>query len=77
MTPPRAPGSISTTVWTQAAGDGVRLARAAAADGIDDVFACGGDGTLNEVLNGLAGFAAADAPRVGQVPAGTANVLGA
>ena len=62
------------TVWTQAAGDGVRLARAAAADGIDDVFACGGDGTLNEVLNGLAGFAAADAPRVGQVPAGTANV---
>jgi len=62
------------TIWTQAPGDGVRVAREAAADGVDDIFACGGDGTLNEILNGLSGLPAHDAPRVGQVPAGTVNV---
>ena len=47
------------------------LARAAVADGQRLIFAAGGDGTLNEVANALAGTDAVLAP----LPAGTANVL--
>ncbi|MEX2152208.1 MAG: YegS/Rv2252/BmrU family lipid kinase [Gemmatimonadaceae bacterium] len=50
-------------------GDAVALARRAAADGADVVAAVGGDGTLNEVVNGLDGY---DTP-LGVVPLGTAN----
>jgi YegS/Rv2252/BmrU family lipid kinase len=42
-------------VATQAAGHAIELARAAVQDGLSAVFACGGDGTVNEVVNGLAG----------------------
>jgi diacylglycerol kinase family enzyme len=35
-------------------GDGIHLAAEAADRGTDVVIACGGDGTLNEVVNGLA-----------------------
>lgn len=55
---------------TLAAGDGRRLGRLAAAEGFDLVVAAGGDGTLNEVLNGLAGSSTALAP----LPLGTMNV---
>ena len=48
-----------------------RLARAAVANGADVVFACGGDGTINEVINGLA---LSDVP-LGILPGGTANIL--
>jgi diacylglycerol kinase (ATP) len=40
---------------TDAPGHATRLARDAAANGASAVFACGGDGTVNEVVNGLAG----------------------
>jgi diacylglycerol kinase (ATP) len=50
-------------------GDATALARKAAADGADVVAAVGGDGTLNEVINGLDGY---DTP-LGVVPLGTAN----
>jgi len=40
-------------VETRAAGDGERLARQAAAAGAPLVVAVGGDGTLNEVVNGV------------------------
>ncbi len=46
------------------------LAHQAAEDGCDVVVACGGDGTVNETVNGLAGTNAALAVVVG----GTANV---
>ena len=47
------------------------LAQAAAASGVDVVLACGGDGTLNEVINGLA---PSQVP-LGILPGGTANIL--
>jgi len=50
-------------------GDGIHLAAAAADRGTDVVVACGGDGTLNEVVNGLDGR---EIP-LGVVPLGTAN----
>ena len=51
-------------------GDATRLARQAADSGCDVAVAVGGDGTINEVVNGLAGSNTA----LGIIPAGTANV---
>jgi diacylglycerol kinase (ATP) len=54
-------------------GDAVHLARGAADKGCDVAIAVGGDGTINEVVNGLAGSDTA----LGIIPAGTANVYAA
>ncbi|HZU77984.1 MAG TPA: diacylglycerol kinase family protein [Dehalococcoidia bacterium] len=51
-------------------GHATELARAAADGGCDVVIAVGGDGTINEVINGLAGSETA----LAVIPAGTANV---
>lgn len=60
-----------TFYLTQHAGDAQRLAREAVASGCDLVVAAGGDGTINEVVNGLAGdFGQA---RLGIIPLGTGN----
>ena len=61
-------------------GHAVEIAQAAAEDGIDAVIVHGGDGTVNEVVNGVLGRPAAgpprrDAPVVGVVPGGSANVF--
>jgi YegS/Rv2252/BmrU family lipid kinase len=56
---------------TTTAGESEAMASNAAASGCDAVFACGGDGTVHETLQGLVGTAAA----LGVVPLGTANVL--
>jgi diacylglycerol kinase (ATP) len=54
------------------AGDATRYARAATNAGAELVIAAGGDGTINDVVNGM--FAArATMPRLGIVPLGTAN----
>jgi diacylglycerol kinase (ATP) len=54
---------------TWESGDAEALARQAAAAGTDVVVAIGGDGTVNEVVNGLDG---SDVP-LGIIPIGTAN----
>lgn len=46
-------------------------AREAVASGFDTIFACGGDGTLFQILQGVAGSAVA----LGIIPLGTGNVL--
>ncbi len=56
---------------THHAGHAIELAREAASDGARLVVAAGGDGTIAEVANGLAGSEA----RLGVIPLGTANVL--
>ena len=56
---------------TTTAGDAEILARAAADDGFDTVVAAGGDGTVNEVVNGIAGTKAT----LGLLPLGTMNVF--
>jgi diacylglycerol kinase family enzyme len=56
---------------TTSRGHATRLARAAARDGVDVVVVAGGDGTLNEAADGLAGTETALAP----LPAGSTNVF--
>ena len=57
--------------YTKQAGDACKIAERAAADGKPArLYACGGDGTLNEVVNGAAGH---DFLAVTNVPMGTGN----
>lgn len=56
---------------TTAAGEAQTRAADAAVRGCDAVFACGGDGTVHEVLQGVVGTASS----LGVVPLGTANAL--
>jgi diacylglycerol kinase (ATP) len=51
--------------------DAARIVREATDRGADLILVAGGDGTINEVVNGMAG---SDVP-LGILPAGTANVL--
>lgn len=55
---------------TTGPGEATRIAWAAAASGYNAVVAAGGDGTVHEVVQGLAGASTA----LGVVPAGTADV---
>ncbi len=64
-------GNDVTLVETNRRGHATRLASDAAARGVDVVVALGGDGTLNEVANGLAGTDCALAP----LPGGSTNVF--
>ena len=67
---------LGDIVVTQGRGEAERAARAAASDGYDAVLAAGGDGTVNEVVNGLlAAATAGGALPLGLVPLGTQNVL--
>lgn len=52
-------------------GDAVLAAKMASEEGFDTVVAMGGDGTLNEVVNGLAGSSV----NLGFIPLGTVNVF--
>jgi diacylglycerol kinase family enzyme len=58
-------------VETKRKGHAIELCRAAAADGFDVVVAFGGDGTVNEAANGLAGSRTVLTP----LPGGSNNVF--
>jgi diacylglycerol kinase family enzyme len=60
-----------TVAETSRRGHATRLAQGAAAEGTDVVVVLGGDGTLNEAANGLAGTRCALAP----LPGGSTNVF--
>jgi YegS/Rv2252/BmrU family lipid kinase len=63
--------------FTRARGDGCRLAREAVASGGKLVVAVGGDGTANEVIDGLTGEAEPRDPEIlfGYIPRGTGGDL--
>ena len=58
---------------TEEGGDGVALAREAAAAGADRIVAAGGDGTVNEVVRGIDEAEALDRVTLGILPVGTGN----
>lgn len=62
-------------VETKARGHAVELATASCADAVDLVVALGGDGTVNEVVNGLMTAQAGQRPTLAVVPGGSANVF--
>jgi diacylglycerol kinase (ATP) len=69
----RAAGDVDI-VLTTGDGDGVEAGRRAASEGYDRIFVAGGDGTLNEVLNGVAQVdGALGRVALGVVPLGTGN----
>src|SRR5437660_1028505 len=55
---------------TERRGDATMFAREAVGEGLDAVLVAGGDGTINETLNGLAHTQVV----LGVLPAGTTNV---
>jgi diacylglycerol kinase family enzyme len=67
----RARGVDAQVYFTQRAGDAGARAHATAGEGFDALIAVGGDGTLNEVLNGMPD----PSVPLGVLPVGTANVL--
>lgn len=67
----RADGHVVRPHLTSGAGDATRLAREAARAGVDLVIAAGGDGTVNEVVNGIGRLQRP--PRLGILPIGTGN----
>jgi diacylglycerol kinase (ATP) len=60
---------------TTAPGEATEIAKRASGDGRQLVIACGGDGTINEVVNGLADSRNGHRVPLAFLPAGTANVL--
>jgi YegS/Rv2252/BmrU family lipid kinase len=67
----RSAGVEASPLATLGPGTAGDQAREAIASGCDTVFACGGDGTVHEVLQGMVGSEAA----IGVIPLGTANAL--
>jgi diacylglycerol kinase family enzyme len=68
-----------TVAHTNHRGHATEIASAAAQEGVDVVIVHGGDGTVNEVVNGVLGRPgdpiSPHAPAVGVVPGGSANVF--
>ena len=62
----------ATLAFTSGSGDGKNLARAAVNAGRELIIVCGGDGTINEVINGMT---PTQTP-LAILPAGTANIVG-
>jgi YegS/Rv2252/BmrU family lipid kinase len=66
-------GVEAEALETRAAGSAGAQAEEAVRRGCDTIFACGGDGTVHEILQSLVGTTVA----LGVVPLGTANALAA
>lgn len=62
-------------VQTDAPNHAIELARAAVVAGFDPIVAAGGDGTINEVVNGLLAESDVAPTRLGVLPLGSANDL--
>jgi YegS/Rv2252/BmrU family lipid kinase len=60
---------------TTGPGHATEIAQQASRDGRQLVIACGGDGTLNEIVNGLAAFQNGHRVPLALLPGGTANIL--
>jgi YegS/Rv2252/BmrU family lipid kinase len=67
----RAGGVEASSAATAGPGGATEQVKQAIRDGCETVFACGGDGTVHDVVQGLVGSAAA----LGVIPLGTANSL--
>jgi diacylglycerol kinase (ATP) len=67
-------GGVVEMLPTRGPGDGVALARQAAGR-YARIAVYGGDGSVNEVLNGVAGVEHAKRPQILLLPGGTMNVL--
>jgi diacylglycerol kinase (ATP) len=67
----RAGGVEATSAATAGPRNAAEQVKQAIRDGCDTVFACGGDGTVHDVVQGLVGSHAA----LGVIPLGTANSL--
>ena len=61
----------SAHATTAEEGDAIRAADHAVERGFDLIVAAGGDGTINEVINGMAGKE--NRPKLGIIPTGTTN----
>lgn len=68
-------GHKVTTTTTTAPGSATIQARQAVAGGADVVFACGGDGTIHEVVQALVSESGEQGAALGIVPLGSANAL--
>src|SRR5579872_2155873 len=68
-------GIEAELVETRGPGDATEIAQRATNEGRQLVIACGGDGTLNEVVNGLAGAQNGHRVPLALLPGGTANIL--
>src|SRR5436190_13963678 len=67
----QAAGVVVEAAATRGASDAAEQVRAAIRDGCDTIISCGGDGTIHDVLQGMAGSSAA----LGIIPLGTANAM--
>lgn len=70
-----AAGARTTLRWTEKSGDAGRWAAQASTADWDLLVIAGGDGTINDAVNGLCRLAAEQRPPLAVVPLGTANVL--
>ena len=64
-----------SVVETQNRNDGMRIAREAVGNKVDVVIGLGGDGTINELANGLLSIDSSDRPALAALPGGNANVF--
>ncbi len=69
----REAGVTADAFETKEAGEATIHARRAASEGYDTILACGGDGTVHEIVQSLVGTDVA----LGVIPLGTANALAA